>query len=187
MEVSLCTVVSNRLWQLEETLKHNVSFLKTDEVELCIAAYNDDSITPYIKENYSTYLEDGRIKVKEFYDTYRPKDGSGFACGYAKNLSHRMGLGKVLFNLDADNFMDQETLEQLHILEPKEILIIDPRTMLPDGRAGRIGIHRSTYHYLGGYRDVGRRDDGDFVLRAIMSGCEAVYSYCVIPPIANER
>lgn len=187
MIVSLCTVVCNRLWQLEETLKHNKDFLKVDEVELCIAAYNDDTIVPFLKENYSSYLADGRIVVEEFVDNYKPRDGSSFACGHAKNLSHRLGKGKVLFNLDADNFMDETTLKQLYALKPRQILFNSPRDNLGDGRAGRIGCPRSLYYSLCGYRDVGRNDDGDFILRAILQGSKGIHSVCVLKPLPNQR
>lgn len=61
------------------------------------------------------HIADGRLKVKTHHDDYKPLDGSDFACGYVKNLSHAMGTGKILFNLDADNFIDNahELLLQL--------------------------------------------------------------------------
>lgn len=186
--ISLCTVVSNRLWQLKDTLRHNLGFTRVGDVEICIAVYNDrDGAVDYLDEHYSEYLVDGRLRYVEFVDTYAPIDGSAFACGHAKRYSHSIANGNILFNLDADNFMDAETMRKLKGLRPKEILILDPRTMLPDGRAGRIGLHKDLYHRLGGYVDKGRRDDIDLVFRATMMGCRTVYHTCAIPPISNEE
>lgn len=186
--ISLCTVVSNRLWQLKRTLEHNLTFTKSGQVELCIAVYNDDDGTAeYLDQHYADYLKDGRLKYVTFRDLYVPIDGSSFACGHAKKYSHSIGDGDILFNLDADNFMDNETLRKLRGLRATEILILDPRTMLRDGRAGRIGLHRKLYHSLGGYLDKGRGDDIDLVFRATMMGCRTVYHTCNIPPIQNEE
>lgn len=187
MNISLCVTVSNRLWQLKQTLKHNIKFAKVDNVEICIAAYNDNTVTKFLEENYSQELSDGRIKVAEFNDNYTPVDGSAFACGYVKIFSHRMATGKVLFNLDADNFIDDETIRVLSELRENQIYIINPLKMNSDGRSGRIGIHRVKYDYIGGYRDCGRLDDIDFVRRAVLSGCRTVYGDCIIPPISNEK
>lgn len=186
MDITLCVTVSNRLWQLKRTLKHNVKFTKVDTIELCIAAYNDKSVMEFLKVNYPAELNDGRIKVVEFNDTYKPKDGSNFACGHVKKYAHSMGTGKVVFNLDADNFVDEETIRILTGLKYNQIYIIDPAKMSDDGRSGRIGIHRSKYIDIGGYKDRGRLDDIDFVRRAVLSGCRTVYGDCIIPPIPNE-
>lgn len=187
MDISLCVTVSNRLWQLKQTLKHNVKFTTVGKIEICIAAYNDDTIIKFLETHYSNELQDGRIKVVEFKDSYVPKDGSAFACGHVKALSHAMGAGKVLFNLDADNYVDDDLIGILTELKNNQIYIIDPRKMKPDGRSGRIGIHKTKYLDIGGYKDCGRLDDIDFVRRAILSGCRTLYGDCKIPPIPNEE
>lgn len=48
MKVSYLTNCHNRLWQLQQTLPHNLKFTKIDEIEIVVLAYNDDSIKPYI-------------------------------------------------------------------------------------------------------------------------------------------
>ena len=186
--ISLCTVVSNRLWQLKRTLEHNLKFTSSGWVEICIAVYNDeDGTAEYLDKHYAEYIRNNRLRYVEFRDQYKPIDGSSFACGHAKKYSHSIANGKILFNLDADNFMDEETLRKLKGLRSNEILILDPRTMSSDGRAGRVGLHKSLYHDLGGYVDKGRSDDIDLVFRATMMGCRTVYHICAIPPISNEE
>lgn len=187
MLISFCTTVSNRLWQLKETLAHNVIFTKVGEIEINIVAYNDTTIKGYLEENYLEHLKDGRIVLVEINDDYKPKDGSGFACGYVKQFSHATANGKILFNLDADNFIDEFLINELKTLKESQILVLDPRTIKPDGRAGRIGIHKSSYLKVGGYRDKGRSDDLDFCYRAILKGLRTVYHLCRIAPLPNDK
>lgn len=182
MKISYCTTCKGRLWQLKQTLEHNLSFTKVGEFELCILAYNDDSVEPYLNEAFPEYIADGRLKVKTHHDDYQPIDGSDFACGYVKNLSHAMGTGKILFNLDADNFIDNAH-ELLLQLKAGQII---KNTAIPlDGRSGRIGVYRSLFEKVGGYHDTGRTDDGDFVLRCLRAGAKLISIDCLMAPISN--
>lgn len=184
MKISYCTTCKGRLWQLKQTLEHNLSFTKVSEFELCILAYNDDTVEPYLNEAFPEHIADGRLKVKTHHDDYQPIDGSDFACGYVKNLSHAMGTGKILFNLDADNFIDNAH-ELLLQLKAGQIV---KNTAIPlDGRSGRIGVYRSLFKKVGGYRDTGRTDDGDFVLRCLKAGAKLLHMDCELAPIPNQQ
>lgn len=187
MKLSYCITCHTRLWQLRQTLSQNVYFTKVGEVEICILAYNDDTIEPYINEHYPQQVADGRIVVKSHNDDYVPKDGSDFACGHVKNLSHEMGVGEVLFNLDADNFITHRLHNELLELQEDQILMLDPRTVKPDGRSGRIGIHSTKFKRLRGYRDEGRSDDLDFIRRAFLLGLKAKYTICDVDPLPNVQ
>lgn len=182
MKISYCTVCSGRLWQLKQTIEHNLSFTKVDEFELCVLAYNDNDVATYLNEEFGNFIADGRLKVKSHRDDYKPIDGSDFACGYVKNLSHIMGSGTILFNLDADNFIDNAH-EYLLNLKPNEVI---KNIALPDGRSGRIGVHKTLFNAVGGYRDVGRADDGDFILRCLKAGAKLLSMNCFIAPIENN-
>ncbi|OTG87888.1 hypothetical protein [Acinetobacter sp. ANC 3813] len=184
MIISYCTVCGGRLWQLRRTLEHNLSFTEAGRFELCVLAYNDSTIEPYLREYYADYLLDGRLKVKTHFDNYQPADGSDFACGYVKNLSHAMGTGEILFNLDADNFIG-EAHELLQHLKPSQV--IKSRDFKQDGRSGRIGVYRELFTAVGGYRDTGRTDDGDFILRCLRAGAKLVHMNCSIPPLPNVQ
>lgn len=184
MNISYCTVCSNRLYQLKQTIEHNLMFTKTSEVELCVLAYNDDEVEPYLNEHYADYIADGRLKVLTHHDDYVPKDGSSFACGYVKNLSHQMGLGKILFNLDADNFIDNT---HALLLELKSNEVIKNVEFPQDGRSGRIGVYKALFEQVEGYRDVGRSDDGDFILRCLQAGANLIHMDCTLAPIQNLK
>ena len=183
MKISYCTTCSGRLWQLKQTIEHNLSFTKAGEFELCILAYNDDTVEPYLNETFAEHITDGRLKVKTHHDDYKPLDGSDFACGYAKNLSHAMGVGEVLFNLDADNFIGNA---HKLLLQLKSYQVIKNTAYPLDGRSGRIGVHKVVFERVGGYRDTGRTDDGDFILRCLRAGAKLLHMDCDIAPIANE-
>lgn len=183
MNISYCTVCSHRLWQLKQTIEHNLTFNEINNVEWCVLAYNDDEIEPYLNEHYAKYVADGRLKVKTHHDNYKPIDGSDFACGYVKNLSHAMGSGEILFNLDADNFIDNAHALLLE-LKPNEVI---KNIALSDGRSGRIGVYKTLFDQVGGYHDVGRSDDGDFILRCLQVGANLIHMDCTLAPIENLK
>lgn len=184
MMISYCTTCHNRLWQLQKTLPHNMQYLKKDEIELVIVAYNDDSVKPFLQANYADYLDDGRIRVIEHNENKIFDDGSTWSCGYVKDIAHRAGLGDVLFNLDADNFIDDDLHIALLSLPPNALLITKQSEWQPDGRSGRIGCHRTDYGKIS-YRDKGRRDDGDFMIQAHLAKLKFIQIPCKFKPIPN--
>lgn len=186
MRISYCTTCYNRLWQLKQTLDHNLAFTQSDEFELCVLAYNDVETYQYLYEHYADYITDGRLRVLSVNKNRVFKDGSTWSCGYVKHLAHLMGRGDVLFNLDADNFIDDKLHQALLSLKPNELLITKQSEWRDDGRSGRIGVHRSMYGKAK-YRDRGRGDDGDFITQCIHAGAKVKQIRCAITPIDNER
>lgn len=179
MDITYCLNCHNRLWQLQQTIEHNLQFTKANEVEICILAYNDETVEPYLVENFSEYINDGRLVVKS------QTDDKPYTFGYVKNLSHSIGSGRVLFNLDADNYIDGVE-QSLYNLKDDEILVTE-LSYLKDGRGGRIGISRNTFNRLGGYQDNQERpDDDDFVYRAMRAGIRLKRASCKVPPIPNN-
>lgn len=178
MKISYCVNCHNRLWQLEKTISHNLAFTKANEIEICVLAYNDETIEPYLREHYHNYIRDGRLKVKTHID---PKP---YSFGYVKNISHSMGRGRVLFNLDSDNFIDG-CQDELLILNDSQLLITD-KSYLSDGRGGRIGMTQRTFKKLDGYLDdQASPDDDDLICRAMRLGKFLKRASCPIPPLSN--
>lgn len=180
MKISYCTTCHNRLWQLKHTLLHNLSYTIPNEIEICILIYNDKESYDYLKENYSEYIKTKRLKLLDWRDT------NTWSCGYVKHLSHLLGTGKALFNLDADNFIDDTLNSELLTIQPKEIIITKQSEWKDDGRSGRIGIHKDLYGKAK-YRDRGRSDDGDFISQCIALGAKVKQIPCKIPPISNNQ
>ena len=178
MKISYCTNCHKRLWQLKQTLPHNLAYTKVGEVELCVLVYNDDTVETYLIEHYPEYISDGRLNIKTHVED-RP-----YSFGYVKTLSHAIGVGRVLFNLDADNYIEC-VHDALLDLQDNEILVT-AMSYLKDGRGGRIGVTQSTYKQLGGYLDYQLKpDDDDFIIRAMQLGKRLKRADCVIAPIQN--
>lgn len=186
MLVSYCTTCQGRLWQLKQTLGHNLAFTQADEIEICILAYNDTETYLNLREHYGEYLADGRLRVINWHEDKVFNDGSRWSCGYVKHLAHLMGCGDVLFNLDADNFIDDGLHKALLSLQPNELLITKQSEWRDDGRSGRIGVHRTMYGKAR-YRDKGRGDDGDFMSQCIAQGVKVKQIRCAYTPISNNQ
>lgn len=180
MKISYCTNCHNRLWQLQQTLPTNLTFTKVGEVELCVLAYNDSSIEAYLKEHYSDYINSKRLIIKTHIDI-KP-----YSFGYVKNLNHAMGQGHILFNLDADNFIEG-VHEELLELKNDEILVTN-LSYLKDGRGGRIGISRDNFNRLQGYKDNQQKpDDDDFIYRSLKLGLKLKRGLCIKAPLSNTN
>ena len=92
-------------------------------------------------------------------------------------------IGEILFNLDADNFIEPHLQESLLTLKPHEVL--RSTTGKFDRSLGRIGIHKSLYKKVNGYMDVGRSDDGDFIMRCLKAKARLINTHCGIEPLSN--
>lgn len=180
--ISYCTVIQNRLWQLQQTLPHNLKFTKVGLIEICILVWNDEETYSWLNQNFRSELDDGRLKIKHHIEERE------WEFGYAKYLSHAMGTQRVLFNLDADNFIDG-TVDTLLNMKDNEVIIT--RFDYPEmngGRIGRIGLTKRRYNLIGGYDiGVGSRQDGLLVFKAANSGCKVVQIPCPVKPISDLK
>lgn len=182
MKVSFCTTCKGRLWQLSQTLPHNLSMLD-DHSEIVLLDYHSpDGLREYIFENYAEVLGN---KLKY----YRMIDDYSYTSSYAKNVAHRLADGDVLFNLDGDNYITDGLLDDLRSLTDTMILL--PVLAGTDsGIGGRIGYHRSLFRRIGGYceRIVGMQgDDGEFRYRARQYITRTKHHANIILPIQNTR
>lgn len=144
-------------------MDENLTYTKVGEVEICILVYNDPETYKYLEVNYTEHLSDGRLVISH------RGDDKPFSCGYVKNFAHDLGKGEILFNLDADNFIDTPH-QALLLLKENEILRhVGGQDV---GLSGRIGVYRKHYLTVKGYRDVGRQDDGDFIRRLLWESGE---------------
>ncbi len=107
MLISYCTTCHGRLWQLQLTLDENLAYTSAGRVELCILVYNDPETFQYLVEHYQVFIKDRRLVINHRLDDVP------YSCGRVKNFAHELGLGKVLFNLDADLFYANQKLKSL--------------------------------------------------------------------------
>jgi hypothetical protein len=76
-----------------------------------------------------------------------------YTSSYAKNVCHKLATGEILFNLDADNYLNKELFNDLRKLNYGQWLI--PRLHGNDeGSYGRLGYTRDTFHNVLGYDET---------------------------------
>ena len=184
INISYCTTCYNRLWQLKETLKHNIKYIKED-TELVVIAWNDSSVKPYLESNYKSYIDKEQIRVIEINESVKFIHGEEFSCGHVKHYSHLEARGRVLFNLDADNYIDDVLEEALYKLKDDELIITLRKEHCGDGRSGRIGITKNNYKRVR-YYAKGREDDIDFIIQCARYNLKLVEVPCLIKPIPND-
>lgn len=191
--INFCTTVKNRTWQLRQTLPKNIEYIrKHNNTKILILNYNtEDDLTEYLTKNYKDDLLNGNIEYYILEDSL-----VGFDMSLAKNLIHKQSKDGVVFNLDADNFIDDILISELNRLYPNEILIpiqhIDYRhnSYNDTGRCGRLGLFLSAFKKLNGYDESIKglgADDGNLVKRAWESGINLVTSKELSLPIENEE
>ena len=168
---------------MEITLPHNLQSLRPDE-EWCVLDYNsDDHLWFLLKERAAPWLESGRLR---YYRTLQPR---WFDVNQAKNAAHRLARGKVVFNLDADNYIDPNIRDQLarceemagdrYVLHNKSQVRNSPYIPAGDGTYGRIAMPRRTFFDLGGYDEqmLGMGNgDADILYRASCAGLRVMVS-----------
>lgn len=184
-KISYCTTCKGRLWQLKDTLPTNLDLIKdTDGVDLVLLNYHsDDGLDEYIGSGFKEYLDSGKLKYYSLVS-----EAKYFDMSYAKNIVHCLASGKVLFNLDADNFIGT-TVEELKTLTNKQILTSKNIIGINTSRFGRIGIHASDFHALRGYNENIKNmggDDGNLIIRALHKGFKLIQSQDMSIPIQQS-
>ena len=162
--LSFCTTCMDRLNHLKYTMPTNISVVDWlyPEVEFILVDYNSkDGLEEWVNTELRAYLDSGILK---YYKTSQPQY---FDMSHAKNISHKLALGEILCNLDADNFISIEFIETILKLFDKDDNIILHGT---GGANGKICIKRENFMKLGGYNEKLEGwgfDDLDFLNRAV--------------------
>ena len=163
--ISFCTPCMGRRHHLEATVANNLAVLSPfgPDAELVVLDYNSrDGLGEWICTSFANELDSGRLRY------FRTEEPTQYSQSHAKNLSHRLSTGEILFNLDGDNFIGEGLFEALRARfdeQPRTIASVSPRA----NKAGRVAIRRVDWEALGGYdeRFVGwGLEDKDFKMRA---------------------
>lgn len=168
MNVSFVTTCKGRCWQLKQTLPANLDLLKKDHELVILDYHSDDNILPYIKSNFGKYLANGQLA---YYRLATPK--RYFEMAYAKNVAHLLGQGRVLFSLDADNFIGED-IDHVDSIVDDVVYTPDIYPGCMGGIYGRIGLTKNTFLMLNGYNENFSNvegEDGNMVTRASIKGC----------------
>ena len=100
-QISFCITCMNRLKHLQETLEKNIldNFL-VDEVEFVVLDYNSqDGLEEWIARSMMKYIEMG---ILVYYRTTEPVH---YLRSHSRNMVFRLAEGKIVCNLDADNYL----------------------------------------------------------------------------------
>jgi len=168
----------DRLFQLNETLRHNLkSCAVYDDVLITIVDYGcPNNTADWVLKNFSYEIQNGNLAVLHV-DTNEP-----WRMATVKNISGRLSclLGaQWLMSLDVDNWISESEVQDFYFFSKAELCFHGLKTKT-DGSCGRIGMPAETYLRLNGFREdsppVGRHDV-DLVNRLLIDGNSVVRKY----------
>jgi predicted glycosyltransferase involved in capsule biosynthesis len=165
--ISFCTTCFNRLRQFRQTFDANAEAVsKAGDVEWIILNYSGTDDLHEFMMNRLAKLPRRVIYAKD--TAKRPWHSS-----VAKNMAHRLGSGRMLMNLDCDNYIGNAIeIIKSHLVQGHKLLHLWTRT-IGDGTFGRIAVERDLFYSLGGYDESFYPmafQDGDLFKRAVASG-----------------
>ena len=175
IQASYCTTCKGRLWQLRETLAHNLTVIGDDEEIVLVDFDSPDDLGTWVWESFGAEVEAGRLRFFELLDE------APWHAAKAKNLAHRLARGGFLFNLDADNFLTSRDRELIRAASATGRGCRQNTGDLRDGTPGRIGLQREAFYEIGGYDEglLGSLvQDFDIIVRAEAAG----HRFVRLPP-----
>jgi hypothetical protein len=182
--VGFCTTAMNRRWQIEQTLPVNLARLRETGCFLALCDYNSaDDLQAFVR-GFDNDLADGTLL---YFHTGQPR---GYHSSKAKNLAHRLAITRrpdVLFNLDADNYVSDQTLDIVAaaLSGAGEACLHNWSTRDDDGSSGRIALRTDTWRRLGGYDETfapASWQDLDLLMRCRAAGVPYVLDPRGVPP-----
>lgn len=173
--VSFCITTKNRLEQIKETLPKNLSdnVIDKDRIEFVLVDFgSDEDVTGWIQQEFRQELASGYLKFftcDQLGRWHAPR---------AKNTAHRLSSGKILVNLDGDNFTGYRGgmfVYNAFMAAPHDICLWQYSGDSHDGSFGRIAASRDAFFAVGGYNEEFLEmgfQDRDLVNRLEMIGAE---------------
>lgn len=148
--LSYCISIKNRLYQLEKTLMENIDNSSNESEFILIDYDSNDGLKEFIYNHFSNEILSGKLK---YFYTNKVKYWHASIC---KNTAHIKATGKILVNLDCDNYIGING-DQLIINEFKNsgdnIIISQTDNIIGSGNGGRISITKNNFIKLGGYNE----------------------------------
>lgn len=173
-ELTFCVHVKNRLRQARRTLGENLERVASyPGVGLVVLDYNStDGFDAWARRELRPHVERGTLIYA------RERKAAFFHASKSKNLAHKIAPGRVLVNLDADNFIGDTIPFLLDTFRSHEDRVVHMWTGgFRDGTYGRIALTRKHFFRLRGYDEsflpVGYQDT-DLLLRAELAGLTRV-------------
>jgi hypothetical protein len=153
-----------RLHHLRQTLPHNLKANARLPVQFVIVDYNSlDGLKGWIRSSFESEIKAGKLLYA------RTSEPRFFNMAHAKNIAHRLASGRIICNVDADNFVSAEFTRYLMRLFRESPRVVAHGVNI-QSYWGRIAILKRWFEKLGGYdEDLGVRwgyEDSDFIARA---------------------
>eukprot|EP01012_Entosiphon_sulcatum_P007078 TRINITY_DN13516_c0_g1_i1.p1 TRINITY_DN13516_c0_g1~~TRINITY_DN13516_c0_g1_i1.p1 ORF type:complete len:272 (+),score=43.68 TRINITY_DN13516_c0_g1_i1:54-869(+) len=178
LELSFCITCKNRFHQICKTLPQNLIDNAADQsqIEFVLVDFGStDGLAEWVVREFRRELQSGYLR---FYRTDRLPY---WHAAVAKNTAHRLARGKILTNLDCDNFTGSRGAAFVRqIFETEGRIVLhqrDPHNKQTAGNYGRISYPRSDFLAIGGYDEtllpVGF-EDKDVIHRLIRNGLRKV-------------
>ena len=173
-DISYCIVCMNRAEHLKLTLPQNIKDNLHNNVEFVLLNYNSsDDLETWCQSEMPEYIESGILKY------FKTTDPAYFHRGHSRNMAFRLASGKIICNLDADNFLGKGFTEYvLAVFNEKEKIFIRGGGANNVATYGRILFPSETLPKLTGYDEFmegyGAEDD-DFTYRLETAGYSPVY------------
>ena len=167
MKISFCISCRNRLWQIKNTLAHNLSIASTNHEIVLVDYGSTDGLREWVWSNFQKNIESKQLIF------FRVLKAPPWSSPKAKNLAHRLATGKYLFNLDCDNFITESDLIMIEKAAKFNLPVQQFGGDFDDGTYGRIGLPKALFYKLGGYDEsllpMGAQDT-DILNRILQSG-----------------
>ena len=150
IRLSFCTTCLKRLVQIQQTLPRNLqdNIGLSQEIEFVVVDFGTPGLYEWVYSHFEWALRIGYLR-------YIRTDALAYwHASIAKNTSHKIARGKILVNLDCDNYTGRNGAEHVLRLFQKygnDILFHQWSGVSKDGTYGRIAYHRTTFFRLGGY------------------------------------
>lgn len=155
--LSFFTVCKGRLHHLKQTLKQNLEDNKDyPRIEFVLLDYNSpDGLKDWVLENFSQEMESGYLRFFQY------PEAEFFRFSHSRNLAFRLSKGRIVCNVDADNYTGKgfafylaEELTTTDILTGCKIAdgVLDPSQ--DEGAVGRMAAYRELIHLAGGYDEA---------------------------------
>jgi len=178
MELSFCITCMNRLDQIALTLLTNLKNNNNKNVEFILVDFNSsDGLKEYILENndFKKYLDTKQLK---YYFTNKLKY---WHASIAKNTAHNFATGKIVVNLDCDNYIGENGgnfIIDIFKENNYNIIFSQSKNIYGSGTFGRISLLKVHFINLGGYDEsfypMGYQDT-DLINRAIKYNLKLIH------------
>jgi hypothetical protein len=151
--IAFCTSCMDRTWQLEQTLRDNLAVLSNTRHFIALCDFNSSDDLSGLVRSCSQFVDSGTLS---YFRTLEPET---FHMSIAKNTAHRLGLlgqATILFNLDADNRINAETVKVVEsaFQDAPDTCLHNWDLHVTSGTCGRIGLAADRWVELGGYDEA---------------------------------